>query len=109
MVARTVRVVDCRCHGRSSFSALQLIDLSRQTVSLKVDTEGYVTLSIDELWLRCFALGASSTPLEIDAYIHGALRPTRHEFNVIAIALNEYLKDIEVNLFIEYIEEDLDI
>jgi hypothetical protein len=40
MVARVVKVVDCRCHGRSSFSALQLIDLSRQTVSLKVDTEG---------------------------------------------------------------------
>jgi hypothetical protein len=40
MVARGVKVVDCRCHGRSSFSALQLIDLSRQTVSLKVDTEG---------------------------------------------------------------------
>jgi hypothetical protein len=39
-VARAVKVVDCRGHGRSSFSALQLIDLSRQTISLKVDTEG---------------------------------------------------------------------
>jgi hypothetical protein len=42
-------------------------------------------------------------------YIHGALLPTRHEFNVIAIALNEYLNDIGVNLFIEYIEKDLAI
>jgi hypothetical protein len=35
-----VKVLDCRGHGRISFSALQLIDLSRQTVSLKADTEG---------------------------------------------------------------------
>ena len=77
----------------------QLLEIYRQ----------YVTLSFEELWLRCFALGGSSTPLEIDAYIHGALRPTRQKFNVIAIALNEYLNDIGVNLFIEYVEEDLDI
>ena len=68
-----------------------------------------VALSPDEFWLRCFALGGSSTPLETDAYIHGALRPTRHEFNVIAIALNEYLNDIGVNLFIEHVEKDLAI
>jgi hypothetical protein len=77
----------------------QLLEIYRQ----------YVALSFDEIWLRCFALGGSSTPLEIDAYIHGALRPTRHEFNVIAIALNEYLTDIGVNLFIEHVEKDLDI
>jgi len=40
MAARVVKVLDCGCHGRISFSALQLIDLSRQTVSLKADTEG---------------------------------------------------------------------
>ncbi len=40
MVAPVVRVLHCRCDGRISFSALQLIEWSRRTVSLKVDTDG---------------------------------------------------------------------
>jgi hypothetical protein len=32
-------------------------------------------LSVAELWLRYFALGGGSVPLEVEAYLFGALRP----------------------------------
>jgi hypothetical protein len=46
-------------------------------------------LSMSELWLRYFALGGMSSPLELDAYLNGALSPTAHDHDVIAHALNE--------------------
>ena len=101
-----VRVQYLRCNILGAAHVLKIRE--RQAQLLEIYRQ-YVALSFEEFWLRCFALGGSSTPLEIDAYIHGALRPTRQEFNVIAIALNEYLGYIGVNLFIEYVEEDLDI
>ena len=95
-----------RCNILGAAQVLKIRE--RQAQLLEIYCQ-YVILSVDEFWVRCFALGGSSSPLEIDAYIHGALRPTRQEFNVIAIALNEYLDDIGVNLFIDHIEEDLAI
>jgi hypothetical protein len=46
-------------------------------------------LSHADLWLRYFALGGMSSPIEVEAYLYGALRPTAHEHDIIAHALNE--------------------
>lgn len=46
-------------------------------------------LSTAELWLRFFELGGMNTALEVEAILHGALRPTPHEHDVIVHALNE--------------------
>lgn len=47
-------------------------------------------LSRSDLWLRYLALGGDSTPVELDAYLHTALKPTAHEHNLIAHAINEH-------------------
>lgn len=48
-----------------------------------------VGLSVDDLWMRYFALGGMSTALEIEAYLAGALVTPGHEHDVLAVALNE--------------------
>lgn len=57
------------------------------------DARRDVGLSTTDLWLRYFALGGNSTPIELEAYLHGALEPTPHERNLIAHAMNEH--DVE--------------
>jgi hypothetical protein len=39
--------------------------------------------------LRYFAIGGMSTPIELEAYLHGALRARSYERNLIAHAINE--------------------
>ncbi len=46
-------------------------------------------LSISALWLRYFELGGMGTALELEAYLCGALRPSPHEYDVLAHTLNE--------------------
>jgi hypothetical protein len=46
-------------------------------------------LTVDELWLRYFALGGLSTPLEVDAVLHGALSPSDFDYDILAHAINE--------------------
>jgi len=65
-----------------------------------------VNLSLDELWLRCFALGSMNTTTELETFLRGSARPTRHEFNVIAVALNEYFIEVGLGWFLPYIEDD---
>ena len=67
-----------------------------------------VGLTFEELWLRCVALGGMHSPLELEAFLFGALRPTCHEYNLMAVALNEYFMDAEVCHSIPYIESGLD-
>jgi hypothetical protein len=63
-------------------------------------------LSLGDLWLRCVALGTTTTPQELEGFLKGTLRLTRHEYNLIAVALNEYLVDIGMSPFVQYIEDD---
>lgn len=53
-----------------------------------------VGMSIDDLWMRYFALGGMSTALEIEAYLLGALLPADHDHDVIAVALNERFSEL---------------
>jgi hypothetical protein len=62
-------------------------------------------LSLYELWLQCFALGSDNTPLQLEAFLYGALRPTPHEFNLMAVAVNEHFADIGVDQIVPYVED----
>jgi hypothetical protein len=46
-------------------------------------------LGIGELWLRYFALGGIGSPVEVDAYVHGGLQPSDHEYDMLVHAINE--------------------
>jgi hypothetical protein len=61
-------------------------------------------LSIDEFWLRCFELGCMNSSLEIEAFVEGALQPTLHEYNMMAVALNERFTDLGVSHVVPYID-----
>ena len=46
-------------------------------------------LSVDDLWLRYFALGGVNVALEVEAILFGALVSDDHNRDLIAVALNE--------------------
>ena len=58
-----------------------------------------------ELWLRYFALGGASTPMELEAYLHGALRAGPHERNLIAHAINERSVELGQGLAVAYVDD----
>ena len=62
-------------------------------------------LSHGELWLRYFELGGMSTGLQVEAYLYGALRPTRHDHDIIAHALNERFVELGGNHPVPYAED----
>ena len=53
-----------------------------------------VGMSVDDLWMRYFALGGMGTALELEAYLLGALRVTSHDHDVLAVALNERFSEL---------------
>jgi hypothetical protein len=53
-----------------------------------------VGMSVDDLWMRYFALGGMSTALEIEAYLLGALLASSHDHDVLAVALNERFSEL---------------
>lgn len=61
-------------------------------------------LSNDELWWRYFELGGMSTPLQMDAFLYGALMPTPHDRDVLAHALNERFSEQGGNHPVPYSE-----
>jgi hypothetical protein len=62
-------------------------------------------LSHGELWLRYFELGGMSTGLQLEAFLYGALRPTRHDHDIIAHALNERFVELGGNHPVPYAED----
>ena len=52
------------------------------------------------------ALGGAITPQQLAGFIRDEVRPTRREYNLIALALNEYLTDIGVAQVVPYVEDD---
>jgi hypothetical protein len=62
-------------------------------------------LTLDDLWLRCFALGTTHTPTQLSSLLRGERLPSRHEYNVVAVAMNEYLSDIGAAQSVPYIEQ----
>jgi hypothetical protein len=64
-------------------------------------------LTLEDLWLRCFALGTMNTLVQLAEFLLGEECPTRHEYNLIALALNEWLIDAEVSSFVPYVEDEM--
>jgi hypothetical protein len=63
------------------------------------------SLSIGELWLRCFDLGDTHTPLQLEAFVYGFARLTPREHNLIAVAMNEYFAEFDPGQFVPYVED----
>lgn len=63
-------------------------------------------LSVTELWLRYFELGGMTSPIEFEAVLHGALVPSTHDRDVIAVALNERFQELGVDRRVRYGRND---
>ena len=63
-------------------------------------------LSIGALWLRYFELGGMGTAVELEAYLCGALRPSPHEYDVLAHALNERFFELGEKPLIPYSDDE---
>ena len=63
-------------------------------------------LSIGALWLRYFELGGMGTAVELEAYLCGALRPSPHEYDVLAHALNERFFELGGEHLIPYSDDE---
>ena len=59
-------------------------------------------LSMSELWFAYLGLGGMAMPAELHAYVLGVALPDRHEYNVLALALNERFADMELDHPIPY-------
>ena len=55
---------------------------------------GHAELTVQELWLRYFALGGDAGPTEIDAYVNGLMSLDREQHNILALAVNERLDEL---------------
>lgn len=51
-------------------------------------------LTIEELWLRYFAIGGDSGKVEVEAYLAGLTALTTLQHNVLAHAINERLDEL---------------
>jgi len=51
-------------------------------------------LTLEQLWLRYFALGGCQPTLELEAVLHGALLAGAHDHDVLAHALNERFTEL---------------
>ncbi|MCY7366212.1 MAG: hypothetical protein LH469_13000 [Frankiaceae bacterium] len=55
-----------------------------------------------ELWMRYFALGGTTGPLQLEAVLHGALVPGNQDHDQIAHALNERFTELGRNHPVPY-------
>jgi hypothetical protein len=65
-------------------------------------------LSHGELWLRYFELGGMSTSIDLEAFLYGALIPSRHDHDVVAHALNERFTELGRNHPVAYSDDPPD-
>jgi hypothetical protein len=78
----------------------------RQFPSIEKYTQDNV-LTLEDLWLRCFALGTMNTLVQVEEFLRGEECPTRHEYNLIALALNEWLIDAGVSPIVPYLDDEM--
>lgn len=62
-------------------------------------------LTMAELWFACVGLGGTAMPPELYAYVQGRSTPARHEYNVVAQALNERFADMDLDHPVPYFNE----
>jgi hypothetical protein len=54
----------------------------------------HAELTVQELWLRYLALGGVVGPTEVDAYLNGLMPLSPLEHNILALAINERLREL---------------
>ena len=54
----------------------------------------HAELTVQELWLRYFALGGDAGPTEVDAYLNGLMPLAEFQHNILALAVNERLHEL---------------
>ena len=59
-------------------------------------------LSVSELWFAYLGLGGMAMPAELHSYLLGVAQPDHHEYDVVALALNERFADMELNHPVPY-------
>ena len=84
----------CRCEASVVDSSDRVLDRYRERAGL----------SHGDLFLRYFELGGMSTALQLEAILYGALRPSPHDEEVIAHALNERFVELGGNHPVPYPE-----
>jgi len=62
----------------------------------------------EDLWMRYFALGGMSQPVELEAIVHDALRTTVHDRDVVVHALNERFSELGRNHPVPYSADEPD-
>lgn len=62
-------------------------------------------LSHGDLWFRYFELGGMGTAVEVEAYLYGALNPSAHDRDLLAVALNERFAELGRDHPIRYVED----
>lgn len=62
-------------------------------------------LSHGDLWFRYFELGGMGTAIEVEAYLYGALMPSAHDRDLLAVALNERFAELGRDHPIRYAED----
>ena len=63
-------------------------------------------LGLEALWLRWFALGTMHTAPEWETLLRGEACPTRHQYNIIAVALSEYCRECGATQLLPYLEDE---
>lgn len=63
-------------------------------------------LTHGELFLRYFELGGMSSALQLEAFLYDALRPSAHDHDVVAHALNERFVEMGGNHPVPYRSDD---
>jgi hypothetical protein len=66
----------------------------------------HLGMSVAELWWRYFALGGSSTELEMEAILFQALVPANTDRDTLAVALNERFSELGADHPIPYSDDD---
>ena len=59
-------------------------------------------LSVEALWIRYFELGGLASVIELDAFLRGALVPARLERDILAHAINEELREKDIDQPVGY-------
>jgi hypothetical protein len=75
------------------------------TGDLLDDARRDVGLSHGDLWFRYFEIGGMQSALEVEAYLYGALAPTDHDHDLIAVVLNERYSELGQNHPIAYSDD----
>lgn len=51
-------------------------------------------MSLDEVWLAQVSVGGTAAEIEVEAYVLGILRPSAHQHDVLAQAINEHFIEL---------------